>query len=94
MYILSWADTILAPIFLANFSSIPLSSPCSFSLLGPPHQAKGFRSLADGEDVEFELERDEVKGSWVATDVTGPDGADVHGAREYRRFDEGGEDTY
>mmetsp|Transcript_11777 Transcript_11777/g.16985 ORF Transcript_11777/g.16985 Transcript_11777/m.16985 type:complete len:149 (-) Transcript_11777:207-653(-) len=39
--------------------------------------AKGYRSLADGEEVEFELS--ENNGRRAATDVTGPFGAFVQG---------------
>ena len=38
----------------------------------------GFRSLAEGEAVEFKLV--EENGKTKAIDVTGPDGADVKGA--------------
>lgn len=41
-------------------------------------QAEGFRSLADGEEVEFEVE--EENGRRKAVQVTGPDGANVQGA--------------
>ena len=41
---------------------------------------EGFRSLADDELVEFRIEVDERTGKRKATDVTGPDGADVKGA--------------
>jgi protein lin-28 len=41
-------------------------------------QAEGFRSLADGEVVEFEVE--EENGRRKAVQVTGPDGANVQGA--------------
>ena len=42
-------------------------------------QAEGFRSLADGENVEFRTELD-GNGRKKAVAVTGPDGADVQGA--------------
>jgi hypothetical protein len=42
-------------------------------------QAEGFRSLADGEAVEFRVEQDD-QGRRKAVRVTGPDGADVQGA--------------
>lgn len=42
-------------------------------------QAEGFRSLADGESVEFQVEEDDT-GRRKAIQVTGPDGADVQGA--------------
>lgn len=51
-------------------------------------QAEGFRSLADGEEVEFLVETDE-NGRKKASRVTGPGGADVQGApyRESRDYD-------
>mmetsp|Transcript_14185 Transcript_14185/g.41621 ORF Transcript_14185/g.41621 Transcript_14185/m.41621 type:complete len:159 (-) Transcript_14185:457-933(-) len=49
--------------------------------------ADGFRSLADGEDVEFEIV-EEGNGRRRAEGVTGPDGAAVQGAP--RRFEERG----
>ena len=42
-------------------------------------QAEGFRSLADGESVEFEVVEDS-NGRRKATSVTGPGGSDVQGA--------------
>ena len=42
-------------------------------------QMEGFRSLADGEDVEFDVEVQD-DGKRRATKVTGPDGADCQGA--------------
>lgn len=42
-------------------------------------QADGFRSLADGEVVEFLVEEDQ-NGRKKAAKVTGPDGANVQGA--------------
>ncbi len=45
--------------------------------------AAGFRSLAEGEDVEFSTEADHT-GRIKATKVTGPNGAFVQGAP--RRF--------
>lgn len=41
-------------------------------------QAAGFRSLAEGESVEFRIEMD--NGRRKAVQVTGPDGANVQGA--------------
>lgn len=49
--------------------------------------ADGFRSLADGEDVEYELV-EEGNGRRRAESVTGPDGAAVQGAP--RRFEDRG----
>ena len=42
--------------------------------------AEGFRSLADGEAVEFFMEQDERTGKVKASDVTGPGRVDVQGA--------------
>lgn len=42
-------------------------------------KAEGFRSLADGEAVEFEAEKD-GQGRIKAIQVTGPGGANVQGA--------------
>jgi len=42
-------------------------------------QAEGFRSLADGEEVEYHVETD-ASGRRKAVRVTGPDGANVQGA--------------
>ena len=41
---------------------------------------EGFRSLADGESVEFEEVEDPKTGKLKASDVTGPGGEDVVGA--------------
>mmetsp|Transcript_24978 Transcript_24978/g.45245 ORF Transcript_24978/g.45245 Transcript_24978/m.45245 type:complete len:114 (-) Transcript_24978:87-428(-) len=40
----------------------------------------GFKSLAEGEEVEFDLEDDPVKGGKKAANVTGPGGAPPKGA--------------
>jgi len=40
----------------------------------------GFKSLAEGEEVEFDLEDDPVKGGKKACNVTGPGGAPPKGA--------------
>lgn len=42
-------------------------------------QMEGFRSLADGESVEYQVEIDN-SGRKKAVSVTGPEGADVQGA--------------
>lgn len=42
--------------------------------------AEGFRSLATGETVEFDIEEDKSKGKKFAKNVTGPNGAFVQGA--------------
>ncbi|GKY96355.1 cold shock domain-containing protein 4 [Mayamaea pseudoterrestris] len=49
-------------------------------------QAAGFRSLAEGEAVEFKLETDQ-NGKRKATQVTGPGGANVQGAPPAPRQD-------
>lgn len=49
--------------------------------------APGFRSLAEGEALEFRLTTDEKTGKVKAVDVTGPDGAYVQGAPR-RDFDD------
>lgn len=41
---------------------------------------EGFRSLADGEEVEYMIDVDPKTGKRKAVQVTGPDGADVKGA--------------
>ena len=43
-------------------------------------QMEGFRSLADGESVEFETETDPNSGKTKASVVTGPGGQNVQGA--------------
>ena len=48
----------------------------------------GFRSLAEGEAVEFKAVTE--NGKTKAVDVTGPDGADVKGA-PFRAEDDFGE---
>lgn len=50
--------------------------------------ANGFRSLADGEEVEFEVQEDPRRGKKFAVNVTGPNGAFVQGAprREAKPF--------
>jgi len=54
--------------------------------------AKGFRSLAEGETVEFDIGEDEKKkGKKFAVNVTGPAGAFVQGAP---RRDFGGDNSY
>merc|ERR1712070_1201082 len=39
----------------------------------------GFRSLGDGEDVEFDKEYNEAKAKWHAVNVSGPNGQPVKG---------------
>jgi len=45
-------------------------------------QSDGFKSLGDGEVVEFNVEYDERKGKTSAANVTGPNGANVQGDRK------------
>jgi len=51
----------------------------------------GFRSLADGEKVEFKVSADDRTGKLRAVEVTGPDGAYVQGAprQSYDDYNEG-----
>eukprot|EP00601_Ochromonadales_sp_CCMP2298_P004365 CAMPEP_0173191348 /NCGR_PEP_ID=MMETSP1141-20130122/12833_1 /TAXON_ID=483371 /ORGANISM="non described non described, Strain CCMP2298" /LENGTH=123 /DNA_ID=CAMNT_0014115523 /DNA_START=31 /DNA_END=402 /DNA_ORIENTATION=+ len=42
--------------------------------------AQGFRSLAEGEVVEYDISEDPNKGKKFASNVTGPNGAYVQGA--------------
>lgn len=51
-------------------------------------QSDGFRSLADGEEVEFFIETSD-DGRQKAVQVSGPGGANVKGAPR-RTFDDGG----
>ena len=50
--------------------------------------APGFRSLADGEKVEFKVSADDRTGKLRAVEVTGPDGAYVQGAPR-QEYDDG-----
>jgi cold shock CspA family protein len=57
--------------------------------------APGFRSLAEGEPVEFKMITDDRNGKLKAVEVTGPDGAYVQGApKEPYYGGGGGEDDY
>jgi cold shock CspA family protein len=51
--------------------------------------AQGFRSLAEGEPVEFDVEEDPRRGKRFAVNVTGPNGSYVQGAprRDPPRYD-------
>mmetsp|Transcript_47059 Transcript_47059/g.102410 ORF Transcript_47059/g.102410 Transcript_47059/m.102410 type:complete len:116 (+) Transcript_47059:82-429(+) len=49
-------------------------------------ESSGFRSLADGEEVEFDLEMDEKKGKQMAVRVTGPGGAQVKGSQRQDQY--------
>lgn len=42
--------------------------------------SRGFRSLAEGEDVEYEMVEDDKRGKKCAANVTGPGGDYVQGA--------------
>ena len=42
--------------------------------------SRGFRSLAEGEDVEYDMAEDDKRGKKFATNVTGPGGDYVQGA--------------
>ena len=50
--------------------------------------APGFRSLAEGESLEFKMETDPKSGKVKAVDVTGPDGAYVQGSPKPEYDDE------
>ena len=45
---------------------------------------EGFRSLADGEAVEFQIEQDPSSGKAKAVNVTGPKGAPPKGAQRFQ----------
>lgn len=49
----------------------------------------GFKSLADGEEVEFDVEEDRNSGKARAVRVTGPGGAPVRGSQRQRYDEEG-----
>lgn len=47
--------------------------------------ARGFRSLAEGEDVEFDVQEDPSRGKKFAVNVTGPNGDYVKGSPRQER---------
>lgn len=49
--------------------------------------SQGFRSLAEGEEVEFDVAEDSSKGKKFATNVTGPNGGYVQGAPRREKND-------
>merc|ERR1719374_445492 len=51
-------------------------------------KSDGFKSLGEGETVEFDLQADDRKGGMKAANVTGPDGAPVKGAPLQERRDD------
>ena len=55
--------------------------------------AKGFRSLADGESVEFEIGDDKRTGKKVAFNVSGPNGEYVQGSPRRVERDNGMNDS-
>ncbi len=87
-------------ISLSNTNSIRFDTAKGFGFIVPDngdqdifvHQTainvSGFRSLAEGEAVEFKTVTE--NGKTKAIDVTGPDGADVKGA-PFRAEDDFGE---
>jgi protein lin-28 len=50
-------------------------------------QTEGYRSLAPGEAVEYQILEDPGNGKLKAINVTGPNGADVQGAPFAPRLD-------
>mmetsp|Transcript_13531 Transcript_13531/g.21326 ORF Transcript_13531/g.21326 Transcript_13531/m.21326 type:complete len:154 (+) Transcript_13531:87-548(+) len=50
----------------------------------------GFKSLGDGETVEFTKEYNDQKAKWQATNVTGPGGAPVQGSSRPKGDGKGG----
>jgi cold shock CspA family protein len=57
--------------------------------------ARGFRSLAEGEEVEFDIgEDDKRRGKKVALNVTGPNGSFVQGAPRRDPFEGGNRDQF
>ena len=82
--------TYLSPFFIFLLSHTRFDTAKGYGFIVPDNGDKdvfvhqtainvsGFRSLAEGEAVEFKLV--EENGKTKAIDVTGPDGADVKGA--------------
>merc|ERR1711862_2521 len=50
-------------------------------------QSGGFKSLADGEQVEFDVETDDKTGKLRAVRVTGPGGAPVQGSQRQSNYE-------
>ncbi|PHT50653.1 60S ribosomal protein L30 [Capsicum baccatum] len=68
-----------------NGNNVDLGTACGkfhrvscLSIIDPGIRSEGFRSLAEGESVEYEVENGS-DGRTKAVDVTGPDGAAVSG---------------
>jgi len=53
-------------------------------------KAQGFRSLAEGESLEFKVSRDAKTGKLKAIEVTGPGGDFVQGAPREPYYDDDG----
>merc|ERR1719374_247873 len=51
-------------------------------------KSDGYKSLGEGETVEFDLQADDRKGGMQAVNVTGPNGAPVKGAPRQERRDD------
>merc|ERR1719440_2258500 len=53
-------------------------------------KSDGFKSLGDGEQVEFVKEYNQQKAKWQAVDVTGPGGQPVQGSSRPKGDGKGG----